>query len=344
MPIYRKSAVVSKKGVNYVRGIIEGAGCLFQQIDQENDLGIDAICELVNEDGRPENYLFALQIKSGDSYYNEASATCSFSIGTHREYWAKYKVHLYALVYIPKLNTAYWTNVKAFLKSNPDANSVSFCVNRANQFDEEKFLAYFKPMVTGRGPNISLEDSLALARSQNEDEVWLGLTTLFRRYPNTLQTWDELVRAFKIREASEIPGFLIYILAHIPWHGDIAYHGETIKSGTKSYASGLLDSFDQADVKKLLLMIDENGIQRGVVGQSVEALVNSIKNASSLLIKIIMDDQNDMELRESAAFILSVKKGEEALPYVRHLAVSGSEVCGYIHQEISEYGAFYPYM
>ncbi|AOW83884.1 MULTISPECIES: DUF4365 domain-containing protein [Gammaproteobacteria] len=343
MPIYRKSAVVSKIGVNYTRCIIEGAGCLFQQIDQENDLGVDAICELVNADGHPENHLFALQIKSGDSYFNETSTSCSFSIGTHREYWAKYKVPVYAIVYVPKLSTAYWVDVKQFLKNNPDTSTVSFSINRANQFDEEKFLAYFKPMVAGRGPNISLEESLSLARSHNEDEVCLGLTTLFRRFPNTLQTWDELVRVFKIREASEIPGFLIYILAHIPWHGDIAYHGEDIEPSTKKYASELIDTFNEADIRKLLLMIDDDGIQRGSVGQSIEAVINSIGCAPSYLINIINNVDDSMNLREAAAFILAVDKGVEALPYLRELASGGSDICDLIIQDVIEQDGFYPY-
>ncbi|HGS5405071.1 DUF4365 domain-containing protein [Shewanella baltica] len=343
MPTYAKSLVTSKKGINYVRGVIEGVGCLFQKIEQENDLGIDAICELINSNGQPENHLFALQIKSGDSYYDSSKNSCSFRIGTHRDYWTNYKVPLFAVVYIPSLDTAYWTDIKKFLKSNVHASSISFDLSRANHFDEEKFISYFKPLVTGRGPNISLEDSLRLVRSSNDDEAWLGLTTLFRRFPNTYQTWDELVRAFKIRSIAKIPRLLIYLLAHIPWHGDISYSGEEIKSEIRCYAADLFNSFDEGDIRKLLSMIDDNGIQRGAIGQSVEAVINCVGSASQYLIRIIRNGCDSMELRESAAFILAVDKGVEAIPYLRELASSGSEISSLIIQDIAEHGGFYPY-
>ncbi|WP_445778244.1 hypothetical protein [Shewanella sp.] len=50
-----------------------------------------------------------------------------------------------------------------------------------------------------------------------------------------------------------------------------------------------------------------------------------------------------MELRESAAFILAVDKGVEAIPYLRELACSGSEISSLIIQDIAEHGGFYPY-
>ncbi|MGQ7744498.1 DUF4365 domain-containing protein [Pectobacterium brasiliense] len=343
MPTYAKSLITSKKGINYVRGVIEDNGCLFQKIEQENDIGIDAICELINSNGQPENHLFALQIKSGDSYYDHSTNSCSFSIGTHRDYWVNYKVPLFAVVFIPYLGTAYWTDIKKFLNNNLDAHSIRFDLNRANQFDKDKFISYFKPSVIGNGPNISLEDSLALVRSNNEDEVLLGLTTLFRRFPNIYQTWDELVRSFKMGSISRIPGLLIYFLAHIPWHGDISYNGENIKDNIRSYAAGLLNSFDEFDIRKMLLMIDDNGIQRGSVGQSVEAVINSISSAKVYLVNIIKNDDDSMDLRESAAFILAIDKGIEAIPYLRELASSGSEICNLIINEISEQGGFYPY-
>ncbi|WP_444860822.1 hypothetical protein, partial [Salmonella enterica] len=82
------------------------------------------------------------------------------------------------------------------------------------------------------------------------------------------------------RSIAKIPRLLIYLLAHIPWHGDISYSGEDIKSEIRCYAADLFNSFDEGDIRKLLSMIDDNGIQRGAIGQSVEAVINCVGSAS----------------------------------------------------------------
>ena len=45
MPTYKRTAVTSKEGINFVRSVVESGGSLFIKIEQENDLGIDALLE-----------------------------------------------------------------------------------------------------------------------------------------------------------------------------------------------------------------------------------------------------------------------------------------------------------
>lgn len=61
MPRYPQSAVTAKRGINYVRTAVEDAGSLFIKIEQKNDLGIDALVELI-QDGKPLNQQIAVQI------------------------------------------------------------------------------------------------------------------------------------------------------------------------------------------------------------------------------------------------------------------------------------------
>ena len=74
---YKATSITAKKGVNFVRSLVEDAGCLFHKIEQENDLGIDALIEIVNEE-RPLNKQIAAQIRSGPSYYDSISGECFF--------------------------------------------------------------------------------------------------------------------------------------------------------------------------------------------------------------------------------------------------------------------------
>ena len=54
MPRYLQTAITAKRGANHVRATVEDAGSLFIKIEQENDLGIDALIELIR-DGEPLN-------------------------------------------------------------------------------------------------------------------------------------------------------------------------------------------------------------------------------------------------------------------------------------------------
>jgi len=87
MPTYKQSAITAKEGINFVRSVVESGGSLFLKIEQENDLGIDAILEFI-EDGHPLNKQIAIQVKSGASYYTPEAKECAFPIGTHRTYWS----------------------------------------------------------------------------------------------------------------------------------------------------------------------------------------------------------------------------------------------------------------
>jgi hypothetical protein len=49
MPRYPQTAVTAKRGANHVRATVEDAGSLFIKIEQKNDLGIDALIELIRD-------------------------------------------------------------------------------------------------------------------------------------------------------------------------------------------------------------------------------------------------------------------------------------------------------
>jgi hypothetical protein len=75
VPTYPRTSITAKRGVNFVRTVVEGGGSLFHKIDFESDLGVDAFIELIHE-GKPLNKQIAVQIKSGPSYYDVKSREC----------------------------------------------------------------------------------------------------------------------------------------------------------------------------------------------------------------------------------------------------------------------------
>lgn len=161
---------------------------------------------------------------------------------------------------------------------------------------------------------ISLEDALTLFASKNDDEFAHGMNVLFRRYVNRKETWDAFVKYFVDHPTAEIPRGLIYYLAHIPWHPDIVWTGdEPITQETRDYARQMLSRFGQPEIIKLLSCIEEEtGIERGSIGQSVEAVVSSLPEVGPILASISEDASVPIFMRECAAFIGSMKERRAA--------------------------------
>ena len=343
MPTYKRSAITAKEGINFVRSVVESSGSLFIKIEQENDLGIDAIIEFI-EDNHPLNKQIAIQIKSGASYYTTEAKECAFPIGSHRTYWNRYPLPVFGLVYVPARRTAYWINIKRYLEANQEATAIRFTATEANKFNATTFNNLFVPAIVGKTPVLDIDDAFRLAQSQQPSEIYLGLLVLFRRYPNSTAVWDELVRTFIEQPPTEIPPVLLYWLAHIPGHGDIFYYGETPSAETRAYVRGLYAQFGVQQVIKLLSFITpEDQIGRGTLGQSVEAIVSSLPNAAAMLREIIRSHDVDMSIREFAALILAMKEDKGALADLAALAAEDSWYAGEIARHIKDYGRVDPY-
>src|SRR5271168_5130085 len=84
---------------------------------------------------------------------------------------------------------------------------------------------------------------------------------------------------------------------------------------TRGYARQLLSRFGKPEVIKLLSCIDEEtGIERGSIGQSVEAIVSSLPAVVSILASISADASLPVFTRECATFVGSMKERRAIAP------------------------------
>lgn len=343
MPQYSDTMVTSKLGTNHVRSTVEAAKCLFHKIEQENDLGVDAILELI-KDGKPLNKQIAIQIKSGQSYYNSQSNQCLIPVDSHFDYWVNYPLGVYGIVYIPTLKTANWIDITNYLKNHGKCNTIKFDRTRTNIFDLENFTKIYIPTILNELPQISFDEASSLFHSDHPSENYLGLLVLFRNSPNKIEAWDWFVEFFTKNEQEEIPPILIYFFAHIPWHPDIWYVGKPICQETKDYVKKRFGNFQKNEIVKLLSFIDEEGsISRGSIGQSVEAIISSLSNRNSLLLEVIKDHSLPIFTRECASLIFSYHNHKKALPVLENLVKDGSWYAGEIINYLNEYGFIDPY-
>lgn len=341
---YKKTNITSKNGVNYIRSIVEECGSLYHKIETENDLGIDAIIELIRDE-KPLNTQVAIQIKSGSSYFNSNVQECIIPVGNHKDYWLNYPLSVIGIVYIPELKCAYWTDIKNYLKNYPNGTAIHFNISEVTRFDKISFSQIFVPRTIREIPYLSFSESLKYFNSKNQDEFYVGLLTLFRHFPNARGTWEAMVRYFKEKSFDVIPPQMIYFLAHIPWHPDIWATGELITNETTQYAKKLFSTFNKNDVVKLLSFInEEEGIARGTLGQSVEAIISSLPKCKEYLLGIINDKDVVLSIREFAAFILAMNEGAKAIPMLEKHLLEDSFYLQRIINHLKEYGILNPYL
>lgn len=343
MPKYADTMVTSKLGTNHSRSTVEAAKCIFHRIDQENDLGVDAIVELIKE-GEPLNKQIAVQIKSGQSFYNAQSNQCLIPVENHFDYWLNYPLGIYGIVYIPALKTANWVNIKKHLNTHGQISTIKFDRTKTNIFDLENFTKIFMPTILNELPKLSFDEAATLFHSTHPSESYLGLLVLFRNSPNVLKIWDWFIDYFKTKEQSEIPPILIYYFAHIPWQPDILYHGEPINQATKDYVRKHFEEFKKSEIIKLLSFIgEESSIARGSIGQSVQAIISSISNHNSLLLEVVKDNCLPIFIRECASLIFAYHNQKDALPILETLSKEGSWYAGELINILNEDGFVDPY-
>jgi len=344
MPKQKVTSSTGKRGVTFVRGVVEAANCLFHKIEQENDIGIDALIELIRDE-EPLNRQLAVQVKAGASYFDQVKQRCILPVDGHASYWAGYPLPVYGVIVALDLQKAFWVDIKSYLKMHPQCATISFPATEANTLDVNTFTTVFVPTVLKELPDIPYEQAIRFFASSHDDEFYLGMTVLFRKFCNNSGVWDAFIDYFLSHSAQDIPGRLIYFFAHVPWHPDIWGTGEQLTEETQDYVRERFTSFARPELIKLLEFVDEdNMIARGTMGQSVEAIISSLPQGLPLLRDILSDLAVPRLIREVAGIILAINEPKDALPILDSLAKEGSWYMVGIVDHIKECGELNPYM
>ena len=340
---YPRTNATANIGVDFIRGIVRSHNCIFQEIDTSNDVGIDAIIEIV-KDEKPTSKFIAAQIKSGKSYYDIRSNKCKIPIKKHKDYWVKHPMPVFGIVYVPEFENAYWIDIKHYIEYYPNDSVISFEPTLARLINKNTFFTQFVPHLLNEIPNVSFEFAKTLFFSDKNDEFYLGLYILFKRYAYLDEVWELFIEFFKSKSIEQIPGELIHYLAYIPWHGDIFSFKDSFTTESREYGQTLIDKFDKTDVLKLLAFIDEkNMIQRGTLGQSVEAIISSIPNCDRLLEEIVRTKGIELQLREYAAIIYAFHNGKKSLALLDEFKDTASSYISELIVYIKKYKWFNPY-
>jgi len=302
LPKRKKSAATERKGVNFIRSVVEESGSIFQEITRDNDYGNDAFIELVINEN-VTGIMLALQIKSGKSYIKK-DRCCFAATASQCRYWAEHRLPVIGVVFDPSEDRAHWINLSHYNKGRRDFSDqfISFEKREINAFDKESFESFFVPLFSRKPIRLGRERSLAWARSPDFSMHSIGVKSLFYGFCKNLSTWEVLEELLYTRIPENTTGFIPYALAHDPWHGDIVETKETtLDSGLRSLLKERMASYDNKILLALIRLIDDNGFERGSVGQSVYAIVDLVvENAPAKIASIIDNEKVESITRRCA--------------------------------------------
>ena len=166
---------------------------------------------------------------------------------------------------------------------------------------------------------------------------------LFNRYRDDPRAWTAILTLFLALPSEQVPVSLIYYMAHIPWHPDIASTGHQASEETRKFARGMIAKFGYDEIKKLLECIDEDGIGRGTVGQSVEALISVMDDREALLSRAAKDELLPLGVRENAVLIYAMHQPADADSLIDPLVKLGSRFARELREYIHDVGVVNPY-
>ena len=304
MPKRKTSNKTERIGVNFVRSIIEGENCVFKEIHREHDYGHDAFVLLVeNEEVLPNE--LALQIKSGKSYCSKNACKIA-ATKSQLDFWRQHPFETLGIVYDPSERRGYWIDLKAEAKrlhrmDAKDSASIQFPKTLWNRFDKKTFRPILFQVLLGRAPILSIETATKWALSNDADLHQIGCRVLFARHRANTAAWRTFFDIFSKRNPEDIYPLIIYYMAHVPWHFDL---GTSIPEIIREYGLDRIKKFNEADILKLLSFVDENGFERGSIGQNVIAIVSKIENWKEHLKSISTNASHDVSTTSLAKAIV----------------------------------------
>lgn len=293
-------------GVRYVQGVVQNSHSIFQPFLRENDQGNDCYIEFVRN-GLALNYGVFAQIKSGISYKDGKG----YKIPTnkaHLNYWSQALYQTVGIVYDPEISKAFWVDISAYLKANPqvlEQEYHSIRIEDTNEFSEELFSSFMEHCFDYREVYISYENygrSLEwFADIKHPDICYEGLKSLYSNHRNRQSAWFYIISSFAKIYEEGIRRNILGLLSnytnnpHVFWHsGNIQnYPSEKMRH----YISEQMTEHFRIKEIELALPYLQEGINRGSFSFAVFLVIDLIKDVHLLLKEISFKEETEFEKR-----------------------------------------------
>jgi hypothetical protein len=289
--------------VNFVRGIVEGAGSLFKEINLQHDVGQDATMVLV-VDGYVRPREVAIQIKSGKSYVSGSNCQLP-ATAAHIYFWAEHDLITLGVVYDPIEKAAWWTDLQSasrdFRRRNARSGTTfAFAKGLWNRFDDVDFKSVLVPTLLGEAPNVPLERLCNWVKSSDLETHDLGVRVIRARYYREAAAWECLIDAFKSRPAEQLTLNLPIALAKLLGHDDIGYYSGEIPADIRIPAAARVLAFGPVEIAKLLFMLPDSDFERPSLGYSLMPILGGGGESPKILVAVRDNSSFDPVVRKLA--------------------------------------------
>ena len=313
----RPTRARGKAGYRRLEAILEAANIVVQRVETENDIGRDAFVDIV-EGTDVTGGVICVQVKSGrKSYFHGGNwlipgRTSDFVL------WRESTVPFFGIAHDPHTDALRWVDLSeaaamaldGYLSPIVTGPFGRSCVpvpeNNRLDLDLAPFLAAAQTALrrrSGTPVGALLADDVETVESGIADTFAVG-----RHDPNAFL----LLAALFHRLPRAIRSFAVAALATTTSHPDVLWTKNNWIPDKVSSVVRQRVRWTEIDISALLTEIDESGIERGSIGQTVYHVLSLDENLQSKLFKATLDRSLSNSVRFWAAAILLFRSGEEA--------------------------------
>lgn len=328
----RPSRAQGKAGYRRLEAVLEAANIVVQRVETENDIGRDAFVDIVHGTDVTGGVICA-QVKSGQSFFHNnqwviPGKPADFTL------WRDSTVPVFGVVHDPHSDSLRWVDLShaaalaldGYLSpvvAGPYGNP-AIPVPDDNRLDLNlgPFLAAAETALRRRGGSHA-----AALLSDDVETVQTGIADTFavgRHDPTAFLLLASLVQ----RLPKDTRRFAIATLALTTSHPDVFWTRDNWIPREVSAALRQRISWTESDIVALLTEIDEDGIQRGSIGQTIYHVLDIDRDIQSKLPAVALNRTVPDEVRLWAAAILLYRSGEEAPAVLDRLLSSDVTVGG----------------
>lgn len=294
------------QGVRYVQSVVQDSNSIFEPFSRENDQGNDCLIEFV-QNGYATNYGIYAQIKSGTSYKDNKGYKIPAD-KAHLKYWDQGINLTIGIVYDPDVKKAYWVDITAYLKANPQIlqqKHHDIRVEIAQEFSLETFSSFIQYCFSYKETYTNYENyGLSLewfANTDNPDICYEGLKSLYSNHRKKNATWFYITSTFSKIKEDGIRANILGLLSNNIYHSDVFWHSQNIQymptEEMETEMSQLLTKTFGTKEVELAIPFLLQGINKGSFSYRVFSVLELIDNVHLIFKDISFKQDIDPDYR-----------------------------------------------
>lgn len=236
------------------------------RVPTERDVGIDGFVQVTDGERRPTGEVFAVQVRSGPTY--KRATDYVVPVERHGRMWRDASVPVIAVVHDTADGSLWWSNATEVLRASPDVTNIAVRTRLPDPSAD--------PMPLLRSVRLSADFRGGLPRGLGSDSVEDQLQAVWQSFALGFRDANALVAVRRVIASlfEETAHAAVNALSYCIYHPDnFLTPGNLLPPQVRAQVAASF-RWRQTEVLFLLRLIDdENGIDRGSIGQTVYLLI-----------------------------------------------------------------------